>query len=147
MENKENREYCKRIADELDTLTSYDCYRCPHCGEVFDHGDIDDTERETEDGEVFYTCPHCGAEIEDVDLEEYTIYDYMERALDIRYIINADRTYHAVRVAVTLGGPSVYIDTEEGAVCLYWGGESARYYLSSAARDAVDDWGEELYNM
>ena len=134
MANNENREYCKHIADELDALTSYDCYKGPHCGEVFDHGDIEDTERETEDGEVFYTCPHCGADIEDVDLEEYSLCDYLGDALDIRYIIDSNREYYAVRVAVTLGGPSVYIDTEEGAVLLYWGGESARQASSVLPR-------------
>lgn len=145
--NNENFEYCKQIADKLDMLATCDCYTCPHCGEVFDHRYIEGAGRETEDGEVFHTCPHCGAEIEDVDLEEYSLYDYLGDALDIRYIINGDRSYHAVRVAVALGGPNVYIDTEEGAVCLYWGGETARCFLSSEARDAVDAWGEELYNM
>jgi hypothetical protein len=48
---------------------------------------------------------------------------------------------------VAYGGPTIYIDTDSGDVELYWWNERARYPLSSSARDAVDEWAEEYWNI
>jgi hypothetical protein len=48
---------------------------------------------------------------------------------------------------VSCGGPNIYIDTAEKAVLLYWWTDRARYYLSSDAVDAVDDWARENWEF
>lgn len=136
--DRENREHCKRISDELDDYTSGRVYRCPECGELVtmpdDVGDV-------------YRCPNC-ANVDDVcEYEQQSLYDYFEDALDIEYVISSSREYSHGRVCVTWGGPSIWIDTDESAVCLYWWGDRAKYGLLSDTRDAIDDYLRELWEM
>lgn len=143
--NEENRNHCKRIAEDLELYASGSAYKCPHCGEVHDMSDYEETEHENEDGCTCYTCPNCCEEIEEDDLEAVSLYDYFEDCLDIEYRVGSDKEYRSVSVMVTCGGPNIYIDTEEKAVLLYWWSDRARYYLSSDAVDAVDDWAREYW--
>ena len=142
----ENFEHCKRIARELDEIAAGDVYKCPHCGELHSMKDFEDSEHENEDGITCYTCPECGEEIEESDLEAVTMYDYLDDCLDIDYTINSRKEFQSVRVCVAWGGPSIYIDTDKKAVCLYWWSDRAQYYMSDEAVAAVDEWAEELYN-
>ena len=137
----ENWETCKRIATEIDKVAAGTVYRCQECGEQID---VDGLE-EDEDGYII--CPECGKRISIDDAEQYTMYDYFEDALDIEYIVGSDRTYRGVRVMVTCGGPNIYVDTMEKAVTLFWWTDSARYYLSTDAVDAVDECFEDLWNI
>lgn len=135
--NRENWEYCKSISNELDSYVDENYSYCPYCGEkVY----IPDTV-----GDKF-KCYHCGT-VDDVEnYERLSLYDYMEDVLDIDFIINSQKEYLACRICVAYGGPSVYIDTDEKAVCLYWWSDSAKYYLRSDTVTAVDEWAEEYYN-
>ena len=147
--DRENRETCQRIAEELELYAAGDAHKCPHCGEVFRFDDWEETEH---DGEIYtdgtlYTCPHCGEEVDADDLEAVSIYDYFSDALDIEYRCNSNREYKSVSIMVTCGGPNIYIDTAEKAVLLYWWTDRARYYLSSAAVEAVDALAEEYWNL
>ena len=78
--------------------------------------------------------------------EELTLYDYFSDILDFEYIINRDLSYNAVRIYVTLGGPTVWIDTYKGSVELRWANEESRYFLTSDTIEAVNDYFEEYYN-
>lgn len=78
--------------------------------------------------------------------EELTLCDYFSDILDFEYIINRDMSYSAVKVYVTLGGPTVWIDTYSGTVELRWANEESRYFLTSDIIDAVDDYFEEYYD-
>lgn len=143
--DRENRERCRRIAEDLEAYCSGDAYKCPHCGEVHDMEDYEETEHENEDGCTCYTCPNCGEEIEEDDLEAVGVWDYFEDCLDIEYRCDARREYRSVRVMVTCGGPNIYIDTESKAVELYWWGDRASYFLLSDTVDAVDAWAAEYW--
>lgn len=147
--DRENREYCQRIAEELELYATGDAHKCPHCGAVHDFSDWEETEHDSDTCPIYtlYTCPHCGQEVDADDLEQLSIYDYFSDCLDIEYRCNSNREYKSVSVMVTCGGPNVYIDTAERAVLLYWWTDRARYYLSSAAVDAVDAWAEEYWNL
>lgn len=93
--------------------------------------------------ENFEYCKRIAEEVESCeDLAEY----FNESALDVVYIVNQDKSYKAVRVAITLGGPNVYIDTEKRAVCLYWWGDEASYLLDDSILDQIDELFEELWN-
>lgn len=135
----ENREYCKRIVNELESYISGDVRVCPNCGET--HARAWD-----EVGDVFQ-CPNCGS-VDDVDdWEQLDVYNYMEDALDIEYIVASTREFQSARVYVTLGGPSCWIDTERRTVELRWGGESACYGLLSDTVNAVEEWAREQWEL
>lgn len=78
--------------------------------------------------------------------EELTLSDYFSDILDFEYIINSDLSYKAVKVYITLGGPTVWIDTYSETVGLRWANESSRYFLTSDTINAIDEYFEEYYN-
>lgn len=103
----ESREYCKRIADEI---------------EAYAAGQITNDEG-----------------------EEMGLYDWMAEALDMEYTITSQCDYKACRIWVTLGGPNVWIDTEERAVKLAWGTDRASYLLSWDTCDELDSIAAETW--
>lgn len=147
-EEAENFDTCKEIGKELEAICAGDVYRCPHCGELFTRDEIEDSEHEDDDGGTVYTCPHCENIIDECDMRDnYTIYDYFsENLLDIEFLCNREKEYTAAKICIAWGGPSIYIDTEAGAVCLYWWGKSAKYFLNTETLDAVNDYAEEFFN-
>lgn len=104
---EENREYCKRIAGEI---------------EAYAAGQITNDEG-----------------------EEMSLYDWMAEALDMDYIIDGRLVYKACRIWVTLGGPNVWIDTEERAVKLAWGTDRAEYALDWDTCDELDSIAAETW--
>lgn len=61
------------------------------------------------------------------DGEEVGLYDYFADALDYEVILTSQKTVKSVRLYVTLGGPTCWIDTEEHAVVCHWGTDRAEY--------------------
>jgi len=61
--------------------------------------------------------------IEDADTLEGAGF---EDVLDVEYTARADGTVTEIRVALTLGGPSVWVSLFSGFVSVSWGGETAR---------------------
>ena len=59
------------------------------------------------------------------DGEEVSLYDYFADALDYEAILTSQKTVKSVRIYVTLGGPTCWIDTEEHAVICHWGADQA----------------------
>lgn len=89
---------------------------------------------------------YINGEITTEDGETATLYDYFSDVLDVEYIINSDLSYRAVKVYITLGGPTVWVDTYNGSIELRWANESSSYYLTSAIIDEIDSIWEEYYN-
>lgn len=143
--DRENREHCKRIAEELEEYADGNVYRCPECGREHTWDQIEASEHEDECGWAVYTCPDCGEEIREDAWEQLSLYDYFSDCLDIEYRCGSDREYRSAQIMVACGGPNIYIDTAEKAVLLYWWTDRARYYLSSDACEAVDDWAREYW--
>ena len=108
-EARENRERCRRVAEELEAAVRGG-KECPHCGAIVDADDVEEVEREDEDGDVvpFYHCPACGEETPD-EFEDYTIYDYLTDIYDTEYNIDGRGDYRSVRYMVAAGGPN-YVD-------------------------------------
>lgn len=125
----ENFEMCKAIAIEVSKYAEGRMYRCPDCGEIIE---------DSEEG-----CA-CGCDVD--DLEQLSLMDYFDDALDIEYRIDGSRRYRSVRIMVTCGGPNIYIDTAEHAVRLYWYTERAEAWIDADTCDAIDELFEELYN-
>ncbi len=134
--DRENREHCKRIAEEIEAIAEGKFYRCPDCGELYE---IDD---DTDD-DAPHTCPNCGSETEYP--EQATLYDYFSDVLDIEYRIGGRGDFRSVRLMVACGGPNIYVDTESQAVELYWWTDRASYHLTGDACEQIDSEFEELY--
>ena len=73
-------------------------------------------------------CQHVSEEL-DRAYERGELMEYFDDVLDIKFIVTPPRQLYGVELAVTLGGPNVYVDTRERAVLGYWGGEQERYPL------------------
>lgn len=138
--DQENREHCKRIAEDLEAYANGDMYRCPECGEVFKW----DNDRYSED---VYLCPCCQAVVYECDLEAQSLYDYFSDCLDIEYRVSgrARDSYKSARIMVAFGGPTIYVDTASRAVELYWWTDRASYLLSQDVCDEIDNWAEEMW--
>ena len=132
--NEYNRDHCKRIALELEQYANGDVYRCPECNEIITlPDDVGDK----------YRCPACGTVHDVDDLEQLSTWDYLEDALDFRFLIDSLRDVLAVKILVTFGGPNIWIDTESRAVELYWLTDRASYPLSTDVCDALNEWADE----
>jgi predicted RNA-binding Zn-ribbon protein involved in translation (DUF1610 family) len=135
-----NRSHCKHIAKTVEAYADGIVYRCPDCGEEIRIPDnVGDK----------YRCPHCHfvGIVDDDDFEQCSVWDYMNDILDIEYRCGSDRKYRSCKIMVACGGPNIYIDTASARVKLYWWTEYAEYPLSYEARDAIDEWAEEYWNI
>lgn len=141
--NQENREHCKRIAEEVEAYASGEYYKCPECGELIQFDDLDELEHDTTDGGTCYVLP-CGCETTD-EPEQMSLYDCFADCYDIEYRCGSDREYRSVRIMVACGGPNIYIDTASKRVELYWWTDRADYPLSYTAVEAIDEWAEEYW--
>ena len=102
-----------------------------------------------------------GVSPEATDIEEYNdlceqleelesigasdIYEYFEDCLDVEYTIDSRGNYLGVCVWITLGGPSVWVDTRDRVVKLAWGSERAEWGISSDVANQIDEMFEEMY--
>ncbi len=137
----ENREYCKRVAQEVELYASGDGYRCPKCGEVITF----DNDQYNED-EARYTCQECGEEFDESDLEAVSLYDYFADVLDYDFRVNSQKELTGVRVWVTLGGPNVWIDTEDREVKLAWGSDREAYALDWDVCGEIEEYFQEVFD-
>ena len=71
--------------------------------------------------------------------EEISMYDYVADALDYEVILTSQKTVKAVRLYVTLGGPTCWIDTEEHAVICHWGTDRAEYAIDWDLCDELEE--------
>lgn len=118
----ENQKYCKRIADEIEAHLEGHAYR--------------DTDGET----VVTDSP-------DSSMEQLSLYDYLDDVLDVEYIVQSDRkTLAGVKVWITLGGPSVWIDTQKQTVELRWSGDSASWGITPDAADEITQIYQDLWD-
>ena len=78
--------------------------------------------------------------------EAYDLYSYFDDALDIEYTISGNMDFLGARIAVTLGGPNIYINTRTGYVEGYWGTDKAEAWIPSEVCDEINAIFEYLYN-
>lgn len=121
-ETRENREYCARIARELEDYAAGRCWMVD--GDII----VSDTEPDGADRQLY-------------------IDDYFDNELDIEYTVSSRLDYIAAKLYVCLGGPTVWIDTRDSAVHLSWGTDTAWYPLDTDTAAAVDAEAEECYDM
>ena len=74
----------------------------------------------------------------------------MDEMVNIKYIVDAGRDgidYCGALIYVTVGGPTIWVDTRAHAVKGTWGTESAEWGLTSRAVDALDMECGELWDF
>lgn len=78
----------------------------------------------------------CEAVVTDIDDDPNEVID---EALDIEFTTNAQREVLGAKIYVTVGGPLVYVDTQERTVEGRWGNAeiSLSYYPEAGSR--IDD--------
>lgn len=65
--------------------------------------------------------------------------------MDVEYIIDSRGNYTGSKIYITLGGPTVWIDTRTSEVQLHWASDSASYPIDFDTRDEIDSIFEEFY--
>ena len=95
-----------------------------------------------------YEANFTDAELEEMQEngEPTSLYDYFNDVLDFEYTINRDKTYKAVKIWVTLGGPNICIDTNYNEIRGFWGSDRESAWLPSEIAEEIDNIFEELYN-
>ena len=75
-----------------------------------------------------------------------SLYDWIdEEALDFEFVVNRDKRLLSAKIFVTLGGPTVWIDTAAKAVKLAWGGNYAEYPIAEDAAEQLNDIMVDIY--
>lgn len=77
------------------------------------------------------------------DDEPMSAYDYLQDALDIRYIVDSKGDYIAAKVLVSFGGPNIWVNTETNTVEGYWWSDKA--FASFNDNIGLDDALSELW--
>ena len=93
------------------------------------------------------TCKRIAEELAEISNDYEALIEYFDDALDIEYRIGANKEYRSVRVAITLGGPNIFIDTKTDSVDLYWGTEHASYLIRSDVVYYIDSIFREYFEM
>ena len=86
-------------------------------------------------------------EEENNDGEKMNLYDYVADALDFEVVLTSMKTVKSIRLYVTFGGPTCYVDTELHAVVCAWGGARAEYPLDWDACDELESIIAEYMEM
>ena len=73
--------------------------------------------------------------------------DYVADALDVEYTLNSSRELIGVRVYVTLGGPTCWIDTRNGEVVCSWGSDKESAWLASEVCEEINSYFEDFLNF
>lgn len=73
--------------------------------------------------------------------------DYWISSLDEEFIVGANKKYKYARILVTAGGPTAWINTLTGNIECYWGMSEATYPISETARELLDEWSRDYYEM
>lgn len=75
-----------------------------------------------------------------IDYENF--YDYVSDALDIEYKIDARGGYRGALLTLTMGGPTITLDTATGELRAVWGFDDTSVWIDTDEIDAVC---EEFY--
>lgn len=86
-------------------------------------------------------------EEENDDCEKMSLYDYVANALDFDIVLTSTKTIKAIRLYVTLGGPTCYVDTELHAVVCTWGGDREEFLLDWDVCDELENIIAEYMEM
>lgn len=78
--------------------------------------------------------------------ESGDLYEWIDDVLDVKYMVDGDLNYVGVRLMVTFGGPTIYVDTFCRQIQGYWWGDEATREIYSEVADELDEVWEEFFN-
>ena len=84
-----------------------------------------------------YTWGEDGRTDDGTDMSPMDVF-MMDEVLELRFIADSHAEYCGALIYVTLGGPTIWVDTRAHAVKGTWGTESAEWGITSRAVDALD---------
>lgn len=134
----ENTAHCKAIANDIDDYVSGNIRTCPHCGETIQRNEWD---------MFWFQCPECGVDSDPDTWDQKSVWDYLSDVYNVEFRVsgkNADYP-NSVQIMIACGGPNIYLDTATKDVELYWWTEKARWPLSYAAVEALDEWAAKYW--
>ena len=77
--------------------------------------------------------------------EPYDLYSYFNDALDVEYTIDCNGDFLGARIAVTLGGPNVFVDTRRGIVDGFWGCDHEEAWIPAEICNEINVYFEDAY--
>lgn len=96
---------------------------------------------EDEDGNVVIL----DSDDEPTDEMEYRgLYDFINDALDVDITCGLSGDYRGAKLYMTVGGPTIWVDTQTGFVEGRWATDSCSKWVDSDAIDALNEAIEEL---
>ena len=89
-----------------------------------------------------------GADLDAIACDEdpEKLYEYLNECLDIEFRCSPTKQYRSAKLYVTLGGPTVWIDTDSGDMLLAWGNYRCGYSLDTYTVDRIDCYFEDWFN-
>ena len=69
----------------------------------------------------------------------FSCHFYVSDVLDTEYILDSNFTLIGARLYITLGGPTIYVDTHDNEVVGHWGTEQVTRWLPSEIADEIND--------
>ena len=147
MDNKmdKNLEHVNEIVETMEKYASGDYFM--YDGDLYpiDTEDFDKINGcKYDDENELYIMPD-GEEIPENYIEPASLYDYFSDYLDIDYIVDREKQYKAARILVAWGGPTIYIDTCDRQVQLYWWSEHAEADIPMNICDEIDEIFRDFY--
>ena len=79
------------------------------------------------------------------DGEPCDLIDYFNDVLDVEYTISNRGDYLGASIWVTIGGPSIWIDTRDNSIEGRWGSDRVSVWLPSEISNEIDDIFKEYY--
>lgn len=78
------------------------------------------------------------------EMEYRGLYDFINDALDIEVTCGISGDFRGAKLYVTVGGPTIWVDTQTGFVEGRWATNSCSKWVDSDAIDALNEAIEEL---
>lgn len=97
-------------------------------------------------GDGWWYCEDCAEEFDKDDAEGIpAAWDFVNDALDWRYVIDRDGSYRSAEIAITLGGPNVWIHTGSRELHVHWAFDHEVRNLPTEFCDGLDEALEDYY--
>jgi hypothetical protein len=87
------QDMCNNIAEQI------------NCGMTYQEAELDHEEAGADPG------------------DQISAFDWLQRALDIQYIVTGAGEYLGARILVAFGGPNIWVNTQTATVSGYWYGD------------------------
>lgn len=78
------------------------------------------------------------------EMEYRGLYDFINEALDIEVTYSLSGDYRGAKLYMTVGGPTIWIDTQTGSVEGRWATDSCSKWVDSDAIDELNNAIQEL---